>query len=327
MKVVQQVGSQERRAGEGRLVAQGAVQLHGVAAGFVDLQRQLAAADNQVGGDVGRAGVGGEQFGGLLGNAAGVVEQVHLGDVFPAGATLVASEGLRIRTALDFAVAYGGGLDAAAGFVDGLVDVRPLGVGESALLSNENQVAHAGADLGHGGHFRVGGQQQGQLVVQGHGERVDADGSGIAAPAGYGWAEELGRRQAGAVLPGRGAGDLHRLAGGLVGSDGGQFAGGGEPPRAIVKSADAQADRFVGGHGLHHAVADGDALLAVGHQSDVGVLRAALAGGGEGGCDDWVHSCIDCHYKCVIPFSVSSSRAYMSVDDASPYRLSYCPSR
>ena len=197
--------------------------------------------------------------------------------------------GLGIGTPLRFAVADSGGLHAAAGLVDGLADVRALGIGEGAFLPNENHVGHARADLRHGCHLGISGQQQGQLVLKRHGERVNGNGRGVTAPAGNRRAEEFSSGQASAVLSGRRTGNLHRLAGGFISAGVGQLSRGREPPCAVVERADAQTDGFIRGHRLHHAVAHDDALLTVGNHAHVSVLRSALPGSIEGSCEDGVH--------------------------------------
>ena len=308
---MQQVGRKKGCSGERRLIPQGAVQFHGMAAGFVDLQRQLAAVNNQVGGNVGGARRRGKQFGGFRSGAPRVAGQVHRDDVLPAGAALLPSVRLRVGTPLDFAAAPGRSLHAAAGLVDGLIDQRALGVGESAFLADENQVAHPRADLGYSRHFGIGGQQQGQLVLRRNGERVNGHRRGIAAPAGHRRAQQLGRRTAQPVLPGRRAGNLNRLPGGAVGRGGSQLPRGRKPPRPVVKGPDAQARRFVGGHRLHHAVADDDTLLPVGHQANVGVLRPPLPGGIQGGGNDGVHSHQACFWR-----ASSFSASWMMAADA-----------
>ena len=242
----------------------------------MDLQRQLAAVYDQVGLDADRTRISGEQFRRFFGDAASVPRQIHRHHVFPTGTSLLPAVGLGIGTSLGFSVAHRRCLNPCSGFVDGLLDQRPLGVGESAMFTNKHHVSHAGADLRDPSHLSVGGDQQGQLVIDGHTERIDVDGGGISPPTGYRSAQQFRGRPTGSIGAGRCPGDLHGLSRGIVRGCGGQLAGGRESPGAIVQSTNPQAHRFIGGNGFHDTVAHDDTLLPVGNQPDVGVFRAPL---------------------------------------------------
>ena len=110
------VGREEARAGERGLGAEHAVELDGVAAGLVDLQRDLGAVEDD-GRDAGRAGLGAQQRCGFFGDALGVAGEVLALDELPALGALVAADAVRVGAVLHFALVDGGGLDAAAGLV------------------------------------------------------------------------------------------------------------------------------------------------------------------------------------------------------------------
>ena len=112
------------RAGVGRLPAEDAVELDGVADGLVDLQRHLLAAEDQRR-LAARARRRRQQGPRLLGDAGGVGLEVDLVDELPPPRAVLAA-GRRVRAALRLAVADRRRHDPGAALAHALVDaVRP----------------------------------------------------------------------------------------------------------------------------------------------------------------------------------------------------------
>src|SRR5439155_19254686 len=120
------VRREERRAGEGGLGTERAVELDGVAARLVHLQEQLRAPDHHRGAHVLRALLRGEERDRFLRDPRRVRDEVEALDELPARLVLRASAGGGIRADLLLAVADGLRRDAAARLEEGLLDVRAL---------------------------------------------------------------------------------------------------------------------------------------------------------------------------------------------------------
>ncbi len=116
---------QEGRTGVRGLLSQDAVELDGVAARLVNLQRELGAADDE-GRLRGGANLRRQKLRRLVGDPGSVAEQVQATDVLVARGREVPPERIGIGTGLDVLLGDGGGDDAAPRLDYPLVDVRPL---------------------------------------------------------------------------------------------------------------------------------------------------------------------------------------------------------
>src|SRR4029077_8954725 len=108
------VQGEKAHAGEIRFHAEDAVELDGMADGFVNLQAELAAFKNDGARALGtlRGLMQSDRF---LGNRAGVADEVHGFDGLVALEGVLAAEAIRVGALLDFVVGKAGGDDAGAG--------------------------------------------------------------------------------------------------------------------------------------------------------------------------------------------------------------------
>ena len=180
----QHVRRQEARAGVGRLGAEGAVQLRGVAAALVHLHVELGRVQ-QDGPRAGGQGRGGEQLHGLARDALGVAREVHRPDV------LVAGRGpgpavVRVAAALVLVAVDRVGLEARADVRDHLLRVGAVAGGEGLPLALGAVDGLRPGDALDRVHGPVRGEEVRDLAVQRDGERVLGDGAleAARAPAG-----------------------------------------------------------------------------------------------------------------------------------------------
>ena len=143
-----------------------------MADGFVDLQPELGAVEDQVELAL-RALIGGVQRHGLFGDARRVLQQAQLVDQLVAFQLVLAAEGVRVRALLDFVVLVAEGREAGAGEVAGLVDDAAEGRDENLAAALEMHRAFGQGDGRIAAQLRVDGEQGGELPVDGDGERVD----------------------------------------------------------------------------------------------------------------------------------------------------------
>ena len=283
-QAVELVGGEEGGAGEAALGAEDAVELGGVAAGFVDLEGELAAFEDE-GGDFGGAGVGGDEGDGLFGDATGVSREVHGLDELPPEAGVVAAEGSGEGAALHFAAALGDGLDAAAGLDARLDDVGAFAGGEPLLLADEVELAGGDADAGDLAHDGIGFEQERELLVQGYGERVDPV---VRRPLPLDRVQRcegdlLGREG------GAGASDADGQVGGGVDVLRSGRGGGGESPGAVGDEADADAPVVGVAQAFGHAILGVDLLGSADDGAGVGVGGAGGASALDGAHDEFSH--------------------------------------
>src|SRR5262249_50105631 len=133
-------------------------------------------------------------------------DQVHRLDQLVAGGALVATEAVRVGALLHFLLAYGQGLDAAAGLDEVLLDVGALAAGKRFLHALALQGGFRHADALHGTHRRLRAEQDTPLVLQGHAERVAHDRRRVGAHRAHGGPELAWR----APRQPAGAGDVYR---------------------------------------------------------------------------------------------------------------------
>ena len=126
-------GREEARARVGGLGAVDAVELSRVAYRLVHLEHHLLGVDHD-GHQAGRARVGAQQCGGLLGDARRLALERQRFDVLPAGLGARAAVGARVAADLRDAVAYCHRVDAAAALHRLLLDRGAIGGDEQLLL-------------------------------------------------------------------------------------------------------------------------------------------------------------------------------------------------
>src|SRR5678815_2271960 len=101
--MVQLVQRQEAHAGVIRFRAEDAIQLDRVADGFVNLQPQLRAIENQIELAFGTL-VGGVQRDGLFGDTRGVFQKLQFVYQLVAFQLMLTAEGIRVRALLNLAL-------------------------------------------------------------------------------------------------------------------------------------------------------------------------------------------------------------------------------
>ncbi len=129
------VGGKEAGTSIGGLAAQYAVQFNRVATTLVDLQRKLAATQDNSRDTAGalRRGQKGDCF---FGRLPGVAGQIQRNDEFPAGCPLVAAKGIRIAPLLHVVFVDGNHLQASAALDDLLLDESPFSAGKGFHLAD-----------------------------------------------------------------------------------------------------------------------------------------------------------------------------------------------
>src|SRR5258708_17575423 len=100
--------------------------------GFVNLQAELAAAEDQRGFFFGAWG-GGVEGARLFGHLRSVLKKIHRFDEFVAAENVLAAKAVRVRTLLDSITFEAGGDDAAPGVVAALVNFRTGAGGEPGI--------------------------------------------------------------------------------------------------------------------------------------------------------------------------------------------------
>ena len=163
-----------RRAGVGLLHAEHAVELDRVADRLVDLQLHLPGVEHERG-DLARALRRREQLDGLAADALGFLDQPQRADVLVAGRLHVSAERVRVAAPLHVAVADRDRLDAPAGVRDDLLDRGAVARGEPRGAPEEVEPGLGERQARHLLHATGGLHQQGDLLFEGHGERVFLD--------------------------------------------------------------------------------------------------------------------------------------------------------
>ncbi len=254
-----------------------------MAAGLVHLERGLGGIEDQR--HVSRgAEVGAEQCCGLLGDAGGVAGEVHLVHHLPAGGELLAAEAVGEAARLHLAVAGGRGVEASAGLDDRLLDARSLAAGKELMVPHRRERAEPGGHTGNV-HAGVGSQQEIDLAIQRHRERVDDHRGRVGrGDAGHGRephpADGAARRR---------ACDAHRqscriLEAGRVGA-----LGAAEAPRPVDEHADAASLVLELADVVDAAVLDRHRLDASLHHAAVGIHRPGSVGGVQQPIGDVMH--------------------------------------
>ena len=269
-QMAQLIEREEAHARVVGLAAQHAIELDGVADGFVNLQAQLRAVEDQVEFALG-ALVGLMQRHGLFGDARGVLQQAQLVHQFVAFQLELAAEGIGEGALLKIAVLVAGGRETRAREAARLIDYAAESRDEDLAALLELHGSFGQVDARVAAQFGVDGEQGGEAAVHRHRERVDLHGRVPHRLVLF------FRRQRDFVGARRGAGprDLQRQCGGALDTVRGEIVRGGEAPAAIGQHADSKALRFAAGNVPHLAVLDGEIAVARIHCAHVGIGDAA----------------------------------------------------
>ena len=252
---------------------------------LVDLQLHLTRVEHQ-GRDLARALGRGEQRHGLGTDTFGLLDQAQRADVLVAGRLHVSAERVRVAAPLHVTVGDRDGLDAAARVRDHLLDRGAVARSEPGRAAEEVEAGLGEGESGHALHHARGLHQQGDLLLERHGEGVLLHGR---APRGRGRVHRRQRdRVAGQALRGfghldgepRGAGDL-----GVI-----EPSGGGEAPAPAHQHPDPDARRRRAVDALHLLVADGERLALVGPGARIGEVGARRSCGVDGHLRDVEHA-------------------------------------
>src|SRR5271157_1320559 len=146
-QVVELVECEKARAGVVGFAAEDAVELDGMADGFVNLQAELRAIEDQVKLTF-RALRGGVQRHGFFGDARGMAQQVELSHQLVAFQLVLAADGVGERALLDFAVLVAESGEARAAGGAGLIDQAAESGSEDLPLPYK---AHGGFRQADGG--------------------------------------------------------------------------------------------------------------------------------------------------------------------------------
>ena len=267
------VGRQERGPGEGRLRAQGAVQLDRVTARLVDLEGELIAREDDAGAHVARARLGGEEGHRFLGDSRSLADEILAEDELPPARVLVTRAGVRIGATLHLVVADRLGLDPAARLHEHLLDRRAFRGGEVLGLPPDLAGGAGGAEALHGAHRVVGAKEKIDALAHRNGERIDRQGCTVRG------LDRRHRRQAHVTRLDQGGrpSDRHGLRGHPVHLRRGEHRGSGKAPGAVGDGANAHARRVVPGEPVEVAVADVGLLDLAMDEAGVGVGRPADA--------------------------------------------------
>src|SRR5258708_15272246 len=131
-QVIQFVESEKAGAGKMRFLAENAMEFDGMPDGLVNLQAELAAAEDQRGFFFGalRGGVEGDR---LFGHLRSVLQKIHGFDQFVAAEDVLAAKAVRVRTLLDGIAFEAGGDDSTARVEAALMNFRSGAGGEPGI--------------------------------------------------------------------------------------------------------------------------------------------------------------------------------------------------
>ena len=219
---------EEAHAGEIGFHAQHAIEFDGMADGFVNLQAELRAFEDDVALAL-RALRGLVQRHGFFGDALRVADQVERFDQFVAGELVLAAEAIGIGALLNFVAGEAGGHDARAGLHLDLMDARAERGGVPLLDAAELHGGFGEGDALDAAHLCVGGEQQIELALERNLERILDEG--ILPGVDVGVLRD--HDDVGALGQRGGAGDGDGLRGAGGNAFAGEPVGGGEAPGAV----------------------------------------------------------------------------------------------
>ena len=152
-----------------------AVELDGMADGFVNLQAELRAIENDRALAFG-ALRGRMQRDGFFADARRVADQIERFDQFVAAQHVLPAEAIRIRTLLNFASGERRGDDSRAGLHLHLMNRRADARNEKLLDAAKRHRAFGERHALHFAHFLVRREQQIDLALDGNAERIFDEG-------------------------------------------------------------------------------------------------------------------------------------------------------
>ena len=264
------VEREKAHAGVVGFAAQHAIELDGVADGFVDLQTELRAIQNQVRLAFGTL-IGGVQRHRLFSHPRRVLEQAQFFHQLVPLQLVLPAERIGIGAPLDLAILVAEGRKTGARQAAGLIDETPQGGCEDLPPPLEVHRSFRQADPRLAAQFRVHRQQNPQVAVHGNGERIDLerrDPGGFVLLLRGECDSPLSRRSARAR-------DLEGQGGGGFDAALTEIVGGGEPPTAECQHANPDPHGFGARNVAGLAVLGGDLPLADIEGAHVGVGDAA----------------------------------------------------
>jgi len=256
-EVAEHIGRDEARPRVRRLHAEYPVEFGRMADGFVDLERELAALEDDSASAFGQ-GRRPQKRCRLASDARRMGGEVHAAHKFESRRLEVPPERMRPRTHLRIAVADGRRHYAAAALDYPLLDVRAFGGCEDgpSLEPLVSRTPHL--DGGFAGHGPVGREKYPDFLLQRHLERILLERRRVIGDERFGWGEFEVFGAGGAA----GAGDLDRFAAGLADGALVERGGGGEAPGPLVDDTHADAARGAGSDPVRRAVSDFDGFDA-----------------------------------------------------------------
>src|SRR5580698_10764470 len=211
-----------------------------MADGFVDLQPELAAIQDQVEAAFG-ALIGRVQRNGLLRHERRMGQEIELVNQLVALELVLAAERIRIGALLDLVALKAEGFKSSSARSAGLIDDAADGRDEDLPATMEDHRSLRERHAGGAAQFFIDGGEQRELFFDAHGEWIDLTGR---HPGGF--VLRLGRKCDIVFLgEGAGAGDLDSQSGRGFNTGAAQIVGSSESPAAIGEHADSDAYRFV----------------------------------------------------------------------------------
>src|SRR5579871_4197415 len=153
-QAAQLIDGEKTHAGVIGFGPENAIELDGVADGFVDLQAKLGAIEDEVECALG-ALVGGVEGDGFLGNARGVFQELQLVDELIPFQLILAAEGVGVGAPLDFAILVAERGKTGAGRVARLIDEAAEGGSEDLAAAFEVHGGFRQADGGVAAQFGI----------------------------------------------------------------------------------------------------------------------------------------------------------------------------
>ena len=274
--MIQFVEREEAHARVVGLRAEHAIELDGMTDGFVNLEAELAAVENQIEGAFGTF-VGGVQCHGLFGDARRVLEQIDLVDQLVALELVLAAEGIRIRALLDLIVLEAVGFESGAAGGAGLIDDATDGRDEDLAAAVKDHGSLRECYAGSSAQFVVDRGEEGELFFD-----ADREGIDLAGRDPGGFVLRFGRERD-VVFLGEGAGvsDVDSERGRGFDAGAGEIVSGGESPAAVGEHADSDAGRLIARDLAGLAVLGAELAVATFDDADVRVGDAGALGGIE----------------------------------------------
>ena len=290
----EQIWGHEAGAGICGLGSVDAVELGGVAAGLMNLERQLRGIEDD-GLATRRAVLGAKEGAGLLGHPRCVGGELHRLHQLPAALAHFAAEGVGIAALLQLVLADGAAFDPSPGFEGLLFDLGSLGGDEYLAPVGALRRGLGDTDLRLGAEQAFGLDQESHLVLEADREGIDLDRPFELSLVGRRRPKFNRAPMDGGAGPGNAQGD----ADGFVDVAFAHRRGGGEAPCPIDQHAHAQAFGKILDQAVDTPVLDRDLLVPGLLHPGVRILGSSDAGRVERAQSLFLHA--------TSPLSASSS--------------------